>query len=97
MNTQYFPNFIRANYPSVAEESNESLIEIGDLFKEYLQERFCDKMDKLQPIWDIDPKTVVMNQMSGNILFIKGYHSALFIHFEQFVEKTKKENPIDNE
>ncbi len=29
MNIEYFPQFIRQSFPSVANESNETLIEVG--------------------------------------------------------------------
>lgn len=89
MDTQYFPLFCRANSKELQKESNELLIELGNYFKEYLQEKFADKMDILEPIWDINPIKVIMQQ--GNPLRINGYHPALLIHFSDFIEKMKSE------
>lgn len=89
MNLEFFPHFIRKNYPSLGTESNETLIEVGEEFKKYLEDVFKDKMDKLEPIWDINPLTVIMND--GHPFKVNGYHPVLIIHFEQFVEKVKKE------
>ena len=89
MNTQYFPHFCRANFPETQNESNELLIEMGNHFKEYLEDKFKDNMDKLEPIWNIDPMKVIMQM--GHPFKTNGYHPALLIHFSQFVEKIKKE------
>ncbi len=91
MDTQYFPHFIRANYPLLKDETNELLIELGDEFKKYLEEKFANDMDKLKPIWDIEPKTVIMNQVNRSPFKINGYHPALLIHFSDFVTKMKNE------
>jgi hypothetical protein len=91
MNTEYFPHFVRLNYPSIGSEPNELLIELGSEFKKYLEETFKDNKDKLEPIWDIEPKKIIMNQINKSPFTINGYHPALIIHFEKFVEKVKKE------
>lgn len=91
MNTQYFPQFIRLNYPVLKYEDNELLIELGDAFKEYLQELFVDKQDKLDDIWNIDPKYVIMNKVNRKPFMVNGYHPAIFIHFDNFVCKMKRE------
>ncbi len=91
MNIEYFPHFMRANYPMVANESNDMLIEVGTEFKKYLQEKFSDKMDKLEPIWDIDPKTIVMNQVNNNPFYMNGYHPAIFILFNEFIKLNAQE------
>ncbi len=94
MNTQYFPHFIRANYPVLKDETNELLIELGEAFKEYLTAEFKDKMDKLEPIWNIDARTIVMNQVNQTPFLIKGYHPALILHFEEFFKKMKRESEL---
>ncbi len=91
MNIEHFPHFMRANFPMVANESNEDLMEVGTEFKKYLLEKFADKMDKLEPIWDIEPKTVIMSQVRKEPFKVNGYHPALFIHFNNFIEKSKLE------
>ena len=85
MDTQYFPHFCRANYKEIGNEPNEDLIELGNFFKNHLKAKFADKMDKLEPIWDISPKTVI-NQI-GNPLKINGYHPALLLLFDNFISK----------
>ncbi len=92
MNLEFFPHFIRANYPEISDVSNEDLMEIGKDFKSYLIEKFKDKEDKLEPIWDIDAKTVIMNQVSKDPFMVNGYNPGLIIHFGDFVEKMKNEN-----
>ena len=89
MNTEFFPHFCRVNFPEISNESNELLIELGNHFKSYLEEKFKDNMDKLDSIWNIDMLNVIMQQ--GHPLRINGYHPALLIHFQQFVEKVKKD------
>jgi hypothetical protein len=84
MDVKYFPNFCRANFKGLQNESNELLIELGDHFKEYLQEKFADKMEKLEPIWDINPINVIMEQ--GHPIKINGYHPALLLHFIEFLD-----------
>ncbi len=91
MNLEYFPHFIRINYPSLGKESNETLTEIGKEFKSHLEEIFVGKMDKLALIWNIDAKHIIMNEVNKIPFLVNGYHPALIIHFEQFVEKIKKE------
>ncbi len=92
MNTQYFPHFIRANYPVLTNEPNELLIELGEAFKQYMSELFEGKMDNLEPIWNIDSRTIVMNKVNQIPFLVNGYHPALIIHFEQFFTKMKKES-----
>lgn len=96
MNTEYFPHFVKVNYPHVKHESNDSLVELGDVFKTYLKNKFAGKMDKLIPIWDIDPKTVVMNQINKEPFTVNGYHPALILHFTDFVNEMKKEALKEN-
>lgn len=91
MNLEHFPNFIRANYPMIANESNDTLIEFGEEFKKYLEEKFVNAKEKLEPIWDIDPKTVIMAQVNNDPFKMNGYHPALFIHLNEFVQKSIKE------
>lgn len=82
---------MRANYPMVANEPNETLMEIGEGFKEYLSNKFAGQMDKLEPIWNINPIDVVMAQASNDPFKINGYHPALLIHFKNFIDKTMTE------
>jgi len=93
MNVKYFPYFCRANYPEIRGESDELLIELGEHFKKYLEDKFKDNLDKLEPIWDIDLMKIIMNQ--GHPLKINGYHPALLIHFSEFIEKQKNEHPTE--
>lgn len=90
MNLKYFPHFIRKNYTDF-KASNDEIMEVGVEFKEYLQDIFKYSMDKLEPIWNIDAKTVIMNQVNNTPFLVNGYHPALIIHFERFIEKVKKE------
>ncbi len=92
MNTQHFPHFIRANYPEISNQSNATLIEIGDEFKKYLEEKFENKMDKLTEIWDIEPRTIIMSMVKNEPFKIKGYHAALILHFSEFVKKIVEQN-----
>ncbi len=92
MNTQYFPNFIRTHYREIASEPNDILIEIGDEFKKYLEEKFAGKMEKLEPIWDISPNKVIHN-MIYDPFSMKGYSPALILHFGEFIEKMKNSLP----
>ena len=61
MDLQYFPHFIRKNYPEIADITNEEINEIGLQFKEYLKEIYKGEQDKLDKVWDISPMKVVMN------------------------------------
>jgi len=90
MNTEYFPHFIRANYPSLGSESNDTLIEAGEDFKIYLEGKFKDNVHKLDEIWNIDPKTVIMNQVNQTPFLVNGYHPALILHFENFVKEIQE-------
>jgi hypothetical protein len=88
MDVQYFPHFIRKNFPE-APGTNEQLIEIGKEFKAYLEETFKGKEDKLVEIWNISPMKVIMN--SEHPLKVNGYDPVFVFHFTEFVEKIKKE------
>jgi hypothetical protein len=65
MNLEFFPHFIRANYKSLADETNEQLIEFGKEFKSYLEKKFSGKMDRLKPIWDIEKRTIHGKRLSS--------------------------------
>jgi len=91
MNLEYFPQFIRINYPALKNESNEDLIDLGSEFKKYLEDKFTNDMQKLEPIWNIDAHTVIMNQVNKSPFMMNGYNPVLIIHFELFIEKTKNE------
>ena len=80
---------MRMNYPNVANESNEDLLEIGAEFKKYLEAKFVDQMEKLPDIWSIDPKDIIPNL--GHPFRTNGYHPALIIHFGEFCGKMAKE------
>jgi hypothetical protein len=90
MNLEYFPQFFRINYPKVG-ATNEEIMEIGKEFKDYLKNKFEGKEDKLDPIWNIDAKTVIMNQVRKVPFLMNGYNPALIIHFENFAEEMKNE------
>ena len=92
MNLQYFPQFFRINYPKV-EASNEEISEIGIEFKKYLEKTFEGSMEKLEPIWGINPHDVITNM--GHPFRTNGYHPELIIHFGQFVNKMKNEPTED--
>lgn len=88
MDVQYFPHFIRKNFPGVP-GTNEQFIEIGEEFKTYLLEVYKGKEDKLEEVWDISPMTVIKND--GRPFKVNGYEPALFIHWDNFIEKMKNE------
>lgn len=86
MNLEYFPQFLFINYPMVKNEASaEDVKTIGEGFKEYLQNKFKGKEDKLEAIWNIDAKHIVMNQVKKVPFLINGYHPALLIHFDDFI------------
>jgi len=88
MNLEYFPQFLFSNFPIVKGElDDENIRVIGEEFKSYLLEKFTGDTEKLTEIWDIDPKTVIMNQVTKNPFTVNGYHPALVIHFTYFVEE----------
>lgn len=92
MDLQYFPHFLRINYPELGKQiTDEEIAEIGTMFKKHLEGIFRNKMDKLEPIWNIDAKKIIMNQVEQKPFLINGYHPALIIHFGEFVEKFKNE------
>ena len=88
MNLQYFPHFIRKNFPAAADFDNETITEVGKQFKAYLKDTFSDKMDRLELIWNIDPMNVILNE--NNLMTHKGYHPALLLHFSEFIDKMKE-------
>lgn len=83
MNLQYFPHFIRKNYPDF-EITNEAAIEIGEGFKSYLQDKYKGREDKLEKAWDISPIKVIMND--GHPFKTNGYEHALVIHFMDYIK-----------
>lgn len=90
MNIAYFPAFIRMNFEELRSQPNDVLYELGREFKKYLEDVFKADLKKGEKIWDIEPITVVRNQMSDPFS-MKGYHPALLFHFCEFMEKMKKE------
>ncbi len=48
-------------------------------------------MDELEPIWNIDAKTVIMKQVKKDPFSVNGYHPALFMLFSEFVDKMKNQ------
>lgn len=96
MNLEHFPLFLRVFY-SHLDLPFEDVQDIGMGFKTYLEKLFEDKMDKLEPIWDIEPLTIVINM--ENPIRMSGYHPALVLHFTEYVkieaEKFLKENPVE--
>lgn len=91
MNTQYFPHFIRANYKTLVNEPNELLIELGDEFKKYLEDKFKNNNEKLNDVWNIDPHHIIMMQVNKSPFRINGYHPVLIYHFEEFFKKGAEE------
>lgn len=91
MDLEYFPHFIRKNYPTttIANASNEDLREIGKGFKKYLLEIFKENKEKLDEIWDISPMKIILHQ--EHPLKTNGYEPALIVHFGLYVDKIKKE------
>ena len=87
MNLNYFPHFIRIFHPELVNISDDVIIEIGSHFKQYLKEIFVDKLSKLDEIWNIDLLTVIPR--IEHPLFVNGYHPALILHYERFVEIEK--------
>lgn len=89
MNLEYFKHFLRANYTEAASlMSAKEIEETGKLFKDYLKDKFKGKLEKLEPIWDINLTTVI--PQFGSPIRYNGYHPALIIHFEEFIKKTKE-------
>jgi hypothetical protein len=80
---------MRSNFPPVADESNETLMEMGEAFKTYLEKIFYGKIEKLRAITDMEPQTVIYNQLSKPHFTVNGYHPALLIHFNDFVKLYK--------
>lgn len=85
MNTEFFPHFMRSNFPAF-EITNEDAIEIGESFKFYMTEKFKDEPDKLNTIWNIDPMNVIPNL--GHPFKTNGYDSVLVLHFTLFIEES---------
>lgn len=85
MKTEYFPHFLRCQYPGI-DISNEEAFEIGNEFKQYLVDKKL-KPDILEKIWDISPLTIIKNL--HHPLKIKGYDPAFVLHFTQFAEIMK--------
>lgn len=94
MDINYFPMFCRAHYSPLQDEPNDVLIELGASFKKYLEEEYAGNMDKLESIWDISPKNVMLN--INHPLKMKGYHPALLYHFSEFVKKLYEEGMKNN-
>jgi len=88
MDLNYFPHFIRKNFPEVP-GTNEQFIEIGKEFKAYLLETYKGKEDKLEKVWDISPMNVIKND--GAPFRVNGYEPALLVHWSLFIEKMQKE------
>jgi hypothetical protein len=84
MNTEYFPDFIRINYPHL-EITDEQCIVIGEEFKKYLPEKFKHEESKLENFWDINPIRIIMNV--DHPLKVSGYEPALILHFQEFIKK----------
>ena len=84
MDTQFFPHFIRANYKGFQIENKEA-IEIGNMFKIYLEEILKDKQELLTKISNINPIEVI--KKIGHPLKINGYEPVLLAHFDQFIKQ----------
>lgn len=83
-----FRFFLRKNYPEVANISNDECDELGELFDIYLKETIKEEtFDKIYPKNELE---VVMNM--DHPLKQNGFHPALIIHFNNFVEKQMEKN-----
>jgi hypothetical protein len=94
MDLQYFPHFIRKNFP-YSQISKKDMIKIGEDFKIYLLETFKGKEDLLEKIWDISPLSILRNSFNMDIFnpkTINGFNPMLLHHFNKFFEKTVKED-----
>ena len=83
MPSTLFRYFVRKNYPTV-EISNEDLDEVCTGFNEYLKDLNLSDETKSKII----PKNemeVILN--SDHPLKQNGFHSALLLHFDQFIAK----------
>jgi len=95
MNLEFFPHFLRSNFPMVKSElSEEAITTIGVGFKKYLEKKFEGKEDNLEPIWNIDANKVIMNQVNKEPFKVNGYHPALLIHFQEFCKAFSDEKSI---
>ena len=88
MDTQCFPHFIRANYKGFKIENSEA-IEIGNMFKCYLEEKLKDKQDLLNKISNISPNKIILNL--NHPLKINGYEPELLAHFSEFIKMKQSE------
>lgn len=93
MNLEYFPNFMRMNYPEINDATADEIKEIGIEFKKYLEHTFQHNMDKLTEIWAIEPKDIIPN--IGHPFRTNGYHPALIIHFGNFAKEMAQQKPDD--
>lgn len=84
MELNYFPHFIRANFPE-NDLSNEDAITVGKAFKDYLIKKFINNPDKLEKIWDISPRSMINNM--NHPFKVNGYDPVLVLHFTRFVEQ----------
>lgn len=87
MNLEYFPHFLKSNYPSSSSFSDEEVAEIGVAFKQYLEDTFKSNPDKLEKIWKIDARDVIMHQVNKHPFMVNGYHPALILHFDKFIKQ----------
>ena len=83
MDTNFFPHFIRANYKGFQIKNSEA-IEIGNMFKSYLEDKLKDKQELLTKISNINPIEVIKKQCHP--LKINGYEPVLLAHFEEFIK-----------
>ena len=91
MDLQYFPHFVRRNFPYI-QISNEDAIQVGENFKEYLLETYKGKEDELERIWDITPLSILRNSFNMDIFnprTVNGFSPALLLQFDKFIEKSK--------
>lgn len=83
MKTEFFPAFLKINYPEF-EIENEDAIQIGNEFFKYLFEKFNGDESKLETICDIEPLKAILNR--EHPFKVNGYDPALVYHFSEFVK-----------
>lgn len=83
MKTEFFPAFLKINYPEFQIE-NEDAIQIGNEFQKYLFDIFEGDKSKIEKICDIDPIRAILNR--DHPFKVNGYDASLIYHFGEFVK-----------
>ncbi len=87
MKLEYFPHFLKINYPSSDFKESEAR-ELGEAFKIYLEKTFEGKENVMKAIWDIHPIKIIAQR--HHPLKVNGYEPALVLHFKQFLDSILK-------